>query len=102
MEAPAKRNAFLDWLFGAPLTGEELAVHLSARPPRLARNGQMALCLFAIVMGTLGLFGLADRLPGVGWLLRDWSTPVGLGCVAASSAISWFYKQRANRTSARL
>lgn len=45
MQAPAKRNAFMDWLFGAPLTGDDLARHLATRPPRWVRDTEFCLWL---------------------------------------------------------
>lgn len=95
MEAPAKRNAFLDRLFGAPLTGDDLARHLATRPPRWARNTQSALYLLILVLVAAGFLGLIDGLPLVGpWLARE-RTLITIGCLAIIIALDWYFKGRA-------
>ena len=95
MGAPAKRNAFLDWLFGAPLTGDDLARHLAERPPLWARNTKSALYLLMLTLIAAGYLGLLDRLPLLGpWLARE-RTLIMMGCLAIIIALDWFYKRRA-------
>ena len=95
MGAPAKRNAFLDWLFGAPLTGDDLARHLAERPPLWARNTKSALYLLMLTLIAAGYLGLLDRLPLLGpWLARE-QTLIMMGCLAIIIALDWFYKRRA-------
>lgn len=97
MGDPAKRNAVMDWLFGAPLTGDDLAKHLAGRPPRRVRYVQLALILLVLVLLTAGFVGLKDRLPLVGpWLTRDWLSLIALGCLATNSAVNWYYRRRAD------
>lgn len=96
MEAPAKRNAFLDWLFGAPLTGDDLARHLATRPPPWARNTKSALYLLILVLLAAGYLGLIDGLPLVGpWLARE-RTLVTIGCLAMIIALDWYFERRAD------
>lgn len=95
MEAPAKRNAFLDWLFGAPLTDDDLARRSTARPPRWVRNTQLSLYLL-----TLGLFaavymGLTDGLPLVGPWLAQGRPFIPIGCFAIILAVNWSNRRRA-------
>lgn len=95
MGAPAKRNAFLDWLFGAPLTGDDLARHLAERPPLWARNTKSALYLLMLTLIAAGYLGLLGRLPLLGpWLARE-RTLIMMGCLAIIIALDWFYKRRA-------
>jgi len=97
MEAPAKRNAFMDWLFGAPLTGDDLAKHLVARPPRWVRDTQSSLYLLILVLISAGYLGLIDRLPLIGpWLARE-RTLITIGCLAIIIALDWYYKGRADK-----
>ena len=97
MDAPAKRNAFLDWLFGAPLTGDDLARHLAERPPRWARYTQLSLYLLALVVLAASFFDETDRLPLVGpWLARE-GTLIVMGCLAVNVAVDWYYRRRAGR-----
>lgn len=101
MEAPAKRNAFLDWLFGAPLTGDDLARHLATRPPPWARNIQSTLYLLILFMLPAGYLGLIDELPLVGpWLERE-RTLIPIGCLAIIIALDWYFKRRAVRDARR-
>lgn len=93
MEAP--RNAFLDWLFGTPLTGDDLARHLATRPPRWARNTQFSLYLLILVLLGASYLGLTDGLPLVGpWLTRERSL-IAIGCLAIIIALDWYYRRRA-------
>src|SRR5690606_12194575 len=95
MEAPAKRNAFLDWLFGAPLNGDDLARQLPARPPAWARNTKSAPYLLILVLTAAGYWCLIDRLPVVGpWLARE-RTIATMGCLAMIIALDWYFKRRA-------
>lgn len=95
MGAPAKRNAFLDWLFGAPLTGDDLARHLAERPPLWARNTKSALYLLMLTLIAAGYLGLLDSLPLLGpWLARE-RTLIMMGCLAIIIALDWFYRRRA-------
>src|SRR5690606_13279737 len=97
MEAPAKRNAFLDWLFGAPLNGDDLSRHLATRPPAWARNTKSALYLLILVLLAAGYWGLIDRLPVVGpWLARE-RTLVTMGCLAAIIALDGHFKRRTEK-----
>ncbi|HYC96805.1 hypothetical protein [Brevundimonas sp.] len=97
MEAPTKRNAFLDWLFGAPLTGGDLARHLAERPPLWARNTTSFLYLLVLGLIAAGWMGLLDRLPLVGpWLARE-RTLILMGCLAIIIALDWYYKRRAGK-----
>ena len=96
MEAPAKRNAFLEWLFGAPLTGDDLTRHLATRPPRWARNTQLSLYLLIVVLLGVKYSGLTDGLPLVGpWLARE-QTLITIGCLAIIIGLDWYFKQRAD------
>lgn len=96
MRAPAKRNAFLEWLFGAPLTGDDLARHVAERPPRWALNIQLSLYLLATILLAAGFLGLTDRLPHIGpWLARD-GTLIAIGCLAINIVLDWYYKLRAD------
>jgi hypothetical protein len=95
MGAPAKRNAFLDWLFGTPLTGDDLARHLAERPPRWAINTKTALYLLMLVLIAAKHLGLLDRLPPVGpWLARE-QPLIMMGCLAIIIALDWYYRRRA-------
>lgn len=97
MEAPAKRNAVVDWLFGAPLTGDDLARHLATRPPRWVRDTEFYLYLLSVVLLAAGYLGLLDRLPLVGqWLARE-RTLVVIGCLAIIVALKWFYEGRVDK-----
>lgn len=96
MEVPTKRNAFLDLLFGSPLTGDDLARHLAARPPRWARNTKLSLYFFMGVLIVAGWLGLTDRLPLVGpWLAREHNLILIVG-LAIIIAMDWYYKRRAD------
>ena len=93
MEAPAKRNAFMDWLFGAPLTGVDLA----ARPPRWVRNTELCMWLLILVLLSAGYLGLLDELPLVGpWLARE-RTLIQIGCLAVIVALRWYYEGRVGK-----
>lgn len=95
MDDPAKRNAFLDLLFGAPLTGDDLARHLATRPPPWARNTISALYVLILVLLPAGYFGLIDGLPFVGpWLARE-RMFITAGCLVVIIALSWYFKRRA-------
>lgn len=95
MQAPAKRNLFLDWLFGAPLTGDDLAKHLATRPPRWARNAKSALYLLMLALLVAGLLGLIDQLPLVGpWLARE-RPLIMMCCLAAVMVLDWYFRRRA-------
>lgn len=97
MEVPAKRNAIMDFLFGARLTGDDLARHLAARPPRWVRDTQGSLYLLILVLTSAGYLGLIDRLPIVGpWLAREGSL-VSIGCLAIIIALDWYYRERAEK-----
>lgn len=103
MEAPVKTNAILDWLFGARLTGEDLARHLATRPPRpprWARNTQLALYLLIIALMAAGYLGLTDKLPLVGpWLARE-RILVSIGCLAIIAALDWYFGRRVEKSRA--
>ena len=99
MGAPAKRNAFLDWVFGTPLTGDDLARHLAERPPPWARNTIMALYLLMLALIAAGYMGYLDKLPLFGpWLARE-QTLIKMGCLAIIIALGWYYKRRAETAS---
>jgi hypothetical protein len=94
MDAPAKRNAFLDSVFGAPLTGDDLERHLATRPPRWARNTQMALYLLILVLMAAGYLGLTDKLPLIGpWLARE-RILVSIGCLGTVLALNSYFRRR--------
>lgn len=97
MGDPTKRNAAMDWLFGAPLTGDELSAHLASLPPRWVHYVQQSLLLLGVGLMTLGLFDIDHRLPLVGpWLKREWwgLTIIIAACFAAVSALDWHQKRR--------
>lgn len=95
MEDPAKRNAFLDRLFGGPPTGDDLAKRLVTRPPPWARNAISALYVLILVLISAGYLGLIDGLPFVGpWLARE-RVFVIAGCLAVIIALDWYLKRRA-------
>ena len=94
MGDPVKRNAFLDWVFGVPLAGDDLERHLAARPPRWARNIQMTLFLLILVLMAAGYLGWTDKLPLVGpWLARERAL-VSMGCLATILALSSYFKRQ--------
>jgi len=97
MEAPAKRNAFMDWLFGAPLKGDDLARHLATRPPRWVRDTELCLWLLILFLLSAGYLGLLDRLPLVGpWLARE-RTLIQIGCLAVIVALRWYFEGRVGK-----
>lgn len=79
MADPTKRNAIMDWLFGAPLPGDEPAIHLAARPPRWVVNTRQALRL--VILGVLGvsLLDSEGKVPIVG----PWFAETGAGFLIA-------------------
>ncbi len=102
MGDPTKRNAVMDWLFGAPVTGDELSAHLASRPPRWVHYARQSLLLLMLGLMTLGLFDLDHRLPLVGpWLAREWwgLTVIMLACLASVAALDWFHKRQSARRS---
>lgn len=79
MAPPAKRNAFLDWLFGAPLTRDDLERQKAARPSKFVHYALQAVRLILIVVLGASLFNGEGRLPLIGvWLAQ---TPWGVGAV---------------------
>lgn len=97
MEAPAKRTSLLNWLFGTPLTGDDLARHLAARPPRWVRDTELCLWLLILVLLSAGYLGLLDAFPLVGpWLARE-RTLIQIGCLAVIIALRWYYEGRVKK-----
>ena len=97
METPARRNAIMDFLFGARLTGDDLARHLAARPPRWVLGTTLVLYLLILVLIPAAYLGLIDRLPLVGpWLARE-RTLITIGLLAVIITLDWHYKRRAGR-----
>jgi len=97
MEPHAKQNPLLKWLFGTPLTGDDLARHLAMRPPHWVRD--IVLCLYLLSMALLaaGYLGLLERLPLIGeWLARE-RTLVVIGCLAIIIALNWYYEGRVEK-----
>lgn len=101
METPSKRNAIMDALFGERLTGDDLASHLAARPPRWARYTKMSLYLLVVVLMAASYLNVTDRLSGFGaWLVRE-RLLIASGCLAIIIALDWYYKRRAEAGSKR-
>lgn len=97
MGDPAKRNPLLNWLFGTPLTGDDLARHLAARPPRWVRDTELCLWLLCLVLIAAGYLGLLDSLPLVGpWLARE-RTLILIGCLAVIIALRWYFEGRVQK-----
>ena len=97
METPARRNAIMDLLFGARLTGDDLARHLAARPPRWVRDTELCLWLLILVLLSAGYLGLLDALPLVGpWLARE-RTLIQIGCLTVIIALRWYYEGRVKK-----
>lgn len=97
MGDPVKRNAILDWLFGAPLTGDEPAAQQQSRPPRWIVHTRRSLLLLMVALMTLGLFDLDHRLPVIGpWLAREpWGLTLILAvCMLGVSASYWHHERR--------
>lgn len=94
MEAPVKRNVFLDLLFGGPPTSDELARRQADRTPRWVQN--VKLCLYALppVLWVASVSGVTRQVPVVGlWLSREWSL-VAMVALATIIALDWYYKRR--------
>lgn len=99
MKEPAKRNAFFDWLFGAPLAGDELARHRAV--PRWVRRAKSTLYLLILILLAAGLLGVIDALPIIGaWLARERSI-VMIACLAIVVGLDWYFERPAERRHAR-
>lgn len=96
MEAPTKRNASMDWLFGNRLTGDELAIHLAARPPRWVSNSRQALRLVILAVLSVSLFDREGRVPIIGpWIAQTLAEYlIAIGCMLLIAASEWFDERR--------
>jgi len=93
MEAPIKRNAFLDWLFGGPPTAEDLARRMSDCTPRWARNTKLFLYALVPVLWAGSKFGVTKQIPIFGlWLSQEWAL-ASLIALAVIIALDWYYKR---------
>lgn len=93
MEAPVKRNVFLDWLFGGPPTADDLARRMNDRTPRWARNTKLSLYAFVPVFWVASAFGVTKQIPLFGLWLSQERTLVCLIATAAICALDWYFKR---------
>ena len=71
MAPPHKRSAYLNWLFGARLTDDNLMRHNAARPSLLVHYALQSVRLALIVVLGASLFNGEGWLPLIGpWLAQ--------------------------------
>lgn len=86
----------MEWLFGKRLVGDELAVHLAARPPRWVSNSRQALRLIILAVLSVSLFDREGRVPIIGpWIAQTQAEYlIALGCILLIAASEWFDERR--------
>jgi len=97
-----KRKPVMDAIFGAPLTGDELAQHMAARPPKWVYYVRQTTRLIVGVVLIAAVVDREDQLPLIGpWLGQTWW---GLyliwgGGLAILGLSEWYFERRARSLS---
>ncbi|WP_226636029.1 hypothetical protein [Brevundimonas poindexterae] len=93
-----KRKPVMDAIFGAPLTGDELARHMAARPPKWVYYAKQTTRLVIVVVLIAAALDREDQLPLIGpWLGQSgWGVYLIWGGGLAILGLSeWYFERRA-------